>query len=104
VSPFTPGQGTYNFHVTLPDDVVTLGIQYRDSKGPVLRTHFHGRQINLTSMRLVGSVLGQPWSVFKVSAAIHYEAAKLYAKGVPLVRRHRSPRFSVSTPPADRSR
>ncbi|MEO1694203.1 MAG: DUF1365 domain-containing protein [Pseudomonadota bacterium] len=100
VSPFTPGKGGYSFHVTAPDPAaarpLTVGIAFRTHKQPILRTHFCGRQKILTSTELVGFVLGRPWNVVKVTAAIHWEAAKLYARGVPLVRRHRSPPFSLA--------
>ncbi|MEO1265874.1 MAG: DUF1365 domain-containing protein [Pseudomonadota bacterium] len=104
VSPFTPGQGTYAFHISPPGDALSLGIQFRDARGAVLRTHFTGCQENLTSTCLLKQFVRTPWLSAKVSAAIHFEAAKLLLKGVPLVRRHKSPAFSVAQPSRDERR
>ncbi|MEL6227813.1 MAG: DUF1365 domain-containing protein [Pseudomonadota bacterium] len=96
VSPFTGGQGTYRFHVTAPADRVVIGIQFHDGSGPIIRTHFQGCQAALTSTTLARQVLTRPWLAAKVTAAIHFEAARLFLKGVPLISRHRSPPFSIS--------
>ncbi|MEL6872597.1 MAG: DUF1365 domain-containing protein [Pseudomonadota bacterium] len=96
VSPFTEGQGRYAFHCTQPGDDLVVGVQLRDATGPVLRTHFRGRQENLTSIRLFTQFVRVPWLTAKVMTAIHFEALQLALKRVPLVRRHRSPAFAVA--------
>lgn len=96
VSPFTHGRGVYLFHMTEPDEELTLGIQFRDATGPVLRTHVRARRTALTSTNLVKQVVLNPFLTWKVIAAIHWEALRLALKGVPIVRRHRSPSYAMA--------
>ncbi|MGF1651098.1 MAG: DUF1365 domain-containing protein [Hyphomicrobiaceae bacterium] len=96
VSPFTPGSGRYGFHLTEPGAYLTIGVHYRDEHGPVLRTHFSGRQVPLTSETIRRHVLRWPLLTQRVIGAIHFEALRLFLKGVPLIRRHRSPAFSAA--------
>jgi len=96
VSPFTHGSGAYLFHMTEPNEALTLGIQFRDATGPVLRTHVRARRIDLTSTNLVKQVTSNPFLTWKVIAAIHWEALRLALKGVPIVRRHRSPNYAMA--------
>jgi len=96
VSPFTAAEGSYSFHVVPPADRVVLGVALRSSGRPVLKTHFRGRRIPLSDGAIVGMLARHPLMTFKVVAAIHYEAFKLWIKGVPLVARHGSPAYSFT--------
>lgn len=96
VSPFTARSGDYAFRVTAPGDGLVVAVTLRDADGPVLKTLFKGRRAPLSDRRLAWFALTYPLLTLKVIAAIHLEAAKLWWKGIPVVRRHRSPRYSVS--------
>ena len=96
VSPFTPGGGAYGFRLTTPGERMTVGVSYRDRTGPVLKTHFAGQRHALTSRQLLRQFCITPFHTQRVLGAIHLEALKLWWKGVPVVRRHRSPAYSVS--------
>lgn len=96
VSPFTSPKGTYAFRVTRPGDDILVGITLRDAGGPLLKTHFRGDALPLDDRTLLRLLARFPLLTFKIMAAIHIEAAKLWWKGVPLVRGHRSPKYSVS--------
>ena len=95
VSPFTPAQGRYGFALRRDATGMTLGVRLHDRDGALLRTHFRATAEPATDARLAAAVARHPLMTFKVIAAIHYEAAKLFFKGVPVVQRHASPRFSV---------
>lgn len=95
VSPFAAQDGQYGFHVTHPDDDILVGVNFRDQAGPLIKTHFKAHAVEMTSATLMTALLRRPALTFKVITAIHYEAAKLFFKGVPLVRGRSSPRFSV---------
>jgi uncharacterized protein len=83
VSPFTDMQGRYSFRLTDPGDTLVLGINLRDDDGPLLRTHFRGDARPLTDAVLGRLLWSLPLQSFKVVAAIHFEAVKLWLKGVP---------------------
>ncbi|MEO1544264.1 MAG: DUF1365 domain-containing protein [Pseudomonadota bacterium] len=96
VSPFAAGTGSYGFRISHPSDGVLVGVSFRDPDGPLLKTHFKAQTEPLTSAALVRALLRTPLMTLKVMAAIHYEAAKLWIKGVPLVQGKSSARYSVS--------
>jgi hypothetical protein len=94
VSPFTGASGYYGFHCVAPSDEVVIGVNFRDAGAPVLKTHFRGRRRPLTDRSIASAVARHPLMTLKVSSAIHFEALKLWGKGVPLVTRHVSPAYS----------
>jgi DUF1365 family protein len=103
VSPFTPAAGRYAFRVRPPaGGDVLVGVALHDGEGALLRTHFRGRPEPFDDRHLLTALARHPLMTLKVITAIHWEALRLYAKGVPVVRRHRSPRYSVSWGPASR--
>ena len=90
VSPFTARHATYAFHVAAPERNVVVGIALRHTAGPVLMTHFRGTRCTLSDHALLSMLPRHPLMTIKVVAAIHFEAARLWLKGVPLVPRHQS--------------
>lgn len=97
VSPFTQSAGRYSFRVIKPGDKAVVGVFLADASGPLLKTHFRGKGLELTDRRLLSLIWRYPLLTLKVIAAIHYEALKLWLKGVPLTERHQSPRYSVTS-------
>lgn len=91
VSPFTGPSGDYGFHVRQPGDEVLVGVDLRIGDGTerlaVLKTHFRGERRLLSDMSILASVLRHPLMTIKVIAAIHFEAARLWSKGVAIVKR-----------------
>lgn len=102
VSPFTPAAARYGFRVTAPLQDVLVGVHLRDAEGPLLRTHFRGEARPVGDAVLLSLAARFPLLAARVAGAIHIEALRLYWKGVPLVRRHVSPRYSVAALPEAR--
>ncbi len=96
VSPFNPVSGTYSFHVTPIGDNLTVGVALKDTSGPVLKAHFHGKREELTDTGLLWAVARTGFMTLKVYAGIHIEAAKLWFKGMRLVPRPKPPAKPVS--------
>jgi uncharacterized protein len=96
VSPFTDGQGRYSFRTIQPIERALIAVLYRDAQGPVLRAHFAGTAEPMTDAALLRALARFPLMTAKIVGAIHLEAAKLWLKGVPLARRHKSPRYAAS--------
>ncbi len=96
VSPFNADEGTYSFHVTPLGDDFTLGVALRDESGPLLKAHFRGQRADLTDKGLLFALARTGWMTAKVTAGIHYEAAKLWLKGLQLVPRPAPPGSPVA--------
>ena len=87
VSPFLEMAMRYHFRVTPPGDRVKLRILETDREGPLLAATFNGRRRELTSAALLRSFFALPLVTFKIVAAIHWEALRLWLKGARLVPR-----------------
>lgn len=96
VSPFTDAAGSYGFHVVAPSDRVVIGVNFREAGRPVLKTHFSGNRHPISDAAIASLIVRYPLMTLKVMGAIHYEAVRLWAKGVPIVPRHVSPSYSVT--------
>jgi uncharacterized protein len=92
VSPFIEVEGEYSFKFSATAERVAVSIDLSDGDGVLLRTSVGGLAAPLTSMRLLGALVRNPLFPLKVIALIHYQAAKLFLKGV----RH----FGKPVPPA----
>jgi hypothetical protein len=87
VSPFIEMEMRYHFRISPPGEHMRVRILETDEGGPVLAAAFSGRRHALTSRSLLGAFLKIPLFTLKVVAAIHWEALRIWAKGVPLVPR-----------------
>ena len=96
VSPFTPRDGMYRFRIEAPAEEVFIGVDFYDEETPVLKTFFRGKRRKMTANSFARMLLTHPLMILKVLGGIHLEAARLWWKGVPLVARHTSPKFSFS--------
>jgi len=87
VSPFVEMTMRYHFRITPPKKHVKLRILETDSEGPLLSATFNGRRRPLNTQELLRSFFSLPMVTLKVVAAIHWEALRLWIKGVRLVPR-----------------
>jgi uncharacterized protein len=77
----------YHFRVAPPREHVKLRILETDLEGPLLAATFNGRRSALTTAALLRSFFSLPLVTFKIVAAIHWEALRLWLKGARLVPR-----------------
>jgi len=92
VSPFIEMAMRYHFRVSSPGEQIKLRILETDGDGPLLAATFLGRRHGLTAAALSRSLLALPLVTVKIVAAIHWEALRLWLKGVRLVPRpHTAP-------------
>lgn len=95
VSPFASATGTYDFHIKEPGDDIVVAINYRDAGGPLITAHFRGDSRPLTDRNILALLFQFPLMTLKVILGIHYEAFRLWFKGVPLVSGPNNPPYSI---------
>jgi DUF1365 family protein len=84
VSPFMDMDLRYRFRVIRPAGKLGVFISVSDSAGAVLAAGFTAREQPLTDATLARAVLAMPLLGARVVAGIHWEAAKLWLKGLTL--------------------
>ena len=99
VSPFMEMDQRYEFRVKAPAENLWFQINSFDHDGLILTTHLAARKVELTDASLIAAFLKMPFLTLKVVAAIHWEALKLWLKGVRLVARRPPPGAPVFIPP-----
>lgn len=97
VSPFLGMDMAYSFSGGAPGETLTLAISASDDEGPVLLAALAARRQPLTDRTILATALALPFATLQVIAAIHWEALKLWLKGVPLVPRRHKPALSPSS-------
>ena len=83
VSPFCDVEGGYRFRFRLDAPVPLVRIDYDDAEGPLLLTAIAGKPRAWSSAALLGAFLRMPLLTFGVFARIHWQALRLWLKGVP---------------------
>jgi len=96
VSPFFDVSGGYRFQLSEPGAQLTAAVTHVDADGARLAAVFHGRKIALHDGALARMLLLHPLMTLKVFAGIHWEALKLWRKGLPLAARPEPPAQAVS--------
>jgi len=85
VSPFCEVNGGYRFQFELDPAATRVRIDYDDPAGKLLVTSVSGEARALTTARIVRAFALYPWMTFAVIARIHWQAARLWLKGVRFV-------------------
>ncbi len=85
VSPFLEMQMHYRFRMRPPSETISVRILETDPNGPILSATFHGRHEVATTKALLKAWASVPFLTFKVIAAIHWQALKLWLKGAKYV-------------------
>ncbi len=87
VSPFMDLDSTYYFKILCPEDTLSVVIDQRDNEGKLLFASQDGKRIDLSSKNLLFLYLKHPLMTFKIISAIHFEALRLWTKGIKLVKK-----------------
>ena len=85
VSPFIQMDCNYFFKILKPGERLSIIIDQYDPTGKILFASQDGKKANLTGKELIKSYLKHPLMTFKIISAIHFEAFKLWIKGIKLV-------------------
>jgi len=87
VSPFIQMKTFYNFRLLKPGKNIAVLIKQSDVNGLLLVAKQTGKKINLNKKTLFYQFLKHPLMSFKVILAIHFEALRLWIKGVKFIKR-----------------
>ena len=87
VSPFIQMDCNYFFKILKPGERLSIIIDQYDPTGKILFASQDGKKANLTGKELIKSYLKHPLMTFKIISAIHFEAFKLWIKGIKLVKK-----------------
>ncbi len=86
VSPFVPMECSYRFRVSRPGRRISVAIHETAGDTPILDAWFSGERRPLTDRNLLWAALRFPLMTVKVIAGIHWEALRLWLKGLPIHR------------------
>jgi DUF1365 family protein len=87
VSPFIEMNCNYFFKILNPAQKLSVIIDQYDQKGKILFASQDGERSDLTSRNLMKSYLKHPLMTFKIISAIHFEAFKLWMKGIKFIKK-----------------
>ncbi len=102
VSPFMDMALRYRFRLTPPAEKFGVAIEVRDDAGTVLTAGFAARRHALTDGALLRGFLRHPLLAAQVLGGIHWEAVKLWRKGMRVQPRPVPPPEPISIVPAGR--
>jgi uncharacterized protein len=101
VSPFMPMGLRYEFHVSPPGETLTVAIRASGPDGVILRAALTAEQRELTDANLLKAGFAFPVEAMKTTAAIHWEAMRLWLKGVAYLGREGAPGAPSTSHPAE---
>ena len=87
VSPFIEMETAYNFRLSEPKETLSIFIKQTDKEGMLLSACQIGRKEHISTKQLITNFLKHPMMTFKIILAIHFEALRLWRKGVKIVKR-----------------
>jgi DUF1365 family protein len=96
VSPFMEMEMRYRFRLRLPGRGVSVAIEARDANGAVMTACLTGSRQDLTDRNLLRALPRHPMLAAQVLGGIHWEALKLWRKGMKPVARPNAPRDPVT--------
>jgi DUF1365 family protein len=96
VSPFMAMNMRYDFRIHAPDERMSLAIRGGDSDGTLIVAVLAMRRRELNDAALLRIFFGTPLLTLKVISAIHWQAARLWIKGLRPYPRPTAPKCAVS--------
>jgi DUF1365 family protein len=84
VSPFVSMDARYHFRLLAPGERLTVAISEEEHGEHFFAAHLWGRRLPLRDGGLLTTVLRNPFLTCNVTAAIHWQALRLWWKGVPV--------------------
>lgn len=87
VSPFIEMNCKYFFRLLKPGEKISVIIDQYQADEKILYASQDGKKADFNTKELIKSYLRHPLMTFKIISAIHFEAFKLWAKGIKLIKK-----------------
>ena len=87
VSPFIEMDCNYFFRILKPCEKVSVIIDQYQTNEKILYASQDGTRVDLNSKELLKSYCKHPLMTFKIISAIHFEAFKLWTKGIKFIKK-----------------
>ncbi len=97
VSPFLDMEMSYDFRLTKPEEALSLSVLGSNAEGPIIFASMKARRFALSDANLLRAACTHPLLTQKVIGAIHWEALRLWAKGLKLRPRPGVPEMRVTS-------
>ena len=78
----------YFFRLLKPGNKISVTIDLEDPEGKILYASQDGVKSELNNKNLIKSYLKHPLMTFKIIIAIHFEAFKLWTKGIKYIKKN----------------
>ena len=96
VSPFIEMDCNYFFRILKPAEKISVIIDQYQSNEKILYASQDGKRTEFTSSELIKSYLKHPLMTFKIISAIHFEAFKLWIKGLRFIKKRLKIRNNIT--------
>jgi len=87
VSPFIEMNCDYFFKILKPGEKMSVIIDQYQTNEKILYASQDGKRVDFNSKELLKSYLKHPLMTFKIISAIHFEAFKLWTKGIKFIKK-----------------
>ena len=87
VSPFIEMNCNYFFRILRPSEKISVVIDQYQFNEKILFASQDGKRVDFNSKELLKSYLKHPLMTFKIISAIHFEAFKLWIKGIRFIKK-----------------
>ena len=87
----------YFFRLLRPGNKISVIIDQNDEEGKILYASQDGVKSELTNRNLIKSYLKHPLMTFKIILAIHFEAFKIWTKGIKLIKKRMKIKNNITT-------
>ena len=87
VSPFIEMDCKYFFRILKPGEKISVIIDQYQTDEKILYASQDGKRVDLNTKELIKSYISHPLMTFKIISAIHYEAFKLWLKGIRFIKK-----------------
>ena len=87
VSPFIEMNCQYFFRLLKPGEKISVIINQYQTDEKILYASQDGQRVDFNTKELIKSYLKHPLMTFKIISAIHFEAFKLWIKGIKIIKK-----------------